>query len=75
MEVVYFIGVNRLKPELEYIAPDNVIKFDNMALEWGIKDQKILFIRNNDGIFVRRQFVSENSVQLYNEVLGDNLEI
>jgi len=46
-----------------------------MALEWGIKDQKILFIRYNDGIFVRRQFVSENSVQLYNEVLGDNLEI
>lgn len=35
-----------------------------MALEWGIKDQKY-----NDDIFVRRQFVSENSVQLYNEVL------
>jgi hypothetical protein len=25
MEVVYFIGVNRLKLELEYIAPDNTI--------------------------------------------------
>ena len=67
-EVAHFIGANRLNLDLEYvvvnqerIVPDNVIKFDNMDMEWGIKDQEILFVRDNEDIFIGRQFVSDNA--------------
>lgn len=67
-EVAHFIGANRLNLDLEYvvvnqerIVPDNIIKFDNMDMEWGIKDQEILFVRDNEDIFIGRQFVSDNA--------------